>query len=354
MAGTINLALTQQFDVNGDPLSGGRLFFFAASTTTPQDSFQDVGLTLEHPNPLILDSYGRVPMFYLDDGSIKVRLEDDSGLTIFAADNLLVIGPSSGGGGGGGGVDVTTVLATGDIKARFGTGSLTGFCRCNGNTVGSGASSASELADATAEALFKYLWTTPLDIFTSGGGASTKTSANNDWLANKRMALPDLRGRAIVGLDDMGASRAFRLTDTYWGADASTDPTILGDAGGSEQEVLQEANMAPHSHGGTTDDDGAHIHTGTTLGQSQTHTHPTGSGGAFVRNAGGTTPAGSAANNWGTDNNTGVNSVDHTHGFTISSSGSHPHNFTTDNGSGTSTPVRTALPSMTMTFYIKL
>jgi len=33
MAGTINLALTQQFDMDGEPLGGGLLYFFAAGST---------------------------------------------------------------------------------------------------------------------------------------------------------------------------------------------------------------------------------------------------------------------------------------------------------------------------------
>ena len=110
MAGTINLAFTQQFDMDGAPLSGGLLYFFTAGTTTPQSAFQDTGLTIVHPNPIVLDASGRVPMFYLADGFIKIRLTDKNGVTIIAADQLLVIGPSTSTGGGGGGTtpgDVT-------------------------------------------------------------------------------------------------------------------------------------------------------------------------------------------------------------------------------------------------------
>src|SRR5262245_53605124 len=96
MAGTINLALSQQFDMDGKPLSGGLLYFFQAGTSTPQDSFQDTALTIKWPNPIQLDASGRIPMFYLADGNIKIRLADKNGVTIIASDNLLVIGPSGG------------------------------------------------------------------------------------------------------------------------------------------------------------------------------------------------------------------------------------------------------------------
>src|SRR4051812_16588159 len=89
MSGTINLALTQQFDMDGRPLSGGLLYFFVASTTTPQSAFQDTALTIVYPNPITLDASGRVPMFYLADGNIKIRLADKNGVTVIAADNLL-------------------------------------------------------------------------------------------------------------------------------------------------------------------------------------------------------------------------------------------------------------------------
>ena len=136
MSGTINLALTQQFDMDGAPLSGGLLQFFTAGTSTPQTPFQDTALTVAHSNPIVLDASGRVPMFYVSDGFIKIRLTDKNGVVIIAADQLLVIGPSSGGSTGGSTGDVTRQFDTGDIKARYDDKSINGWVRCNGNTIG--------------------------------------------------------------------------------------------------------------------------------------------------------------------------------------------------------------------------
>src|SRR5215472_17929282 len=121
MSGTIPLELTQQLDEFGQPLSGGQLYIIQAGTVaTPQNAYQDQALTIALPNPIVLDSAGRIPQFFLADEQIKVRLQDRYGVVKFVADNLLVIGPSTGGGGGGGGsVDPTTVLQTGDIKVRY-------------------------------------------------------------------------------------------------------------------------------------------------------------------------------------------------------------------------------------------
>ena len=59
MAGTISLSLSQQFNSQGVPLAGGRLYFFQAGTTTPQSAYQDSGLIIPHANPIILDAAGR-------------------------------------------------------------------------------------------------------------------------------------------------------------------------------------------------------------------------------------------------------------------------------------------------------
>lgn len=238
MAGTIpGFSLAQMLDSNGTPLVGGKLYTIQAGTTsTPQTAYQDSGLTLPLPYPIICDAYGRLPQIFLADGSIKLRLTKSNGTQVFALDGVLVVGASSGGGGGSP-VDATTVLATGDIKARYGTGVLAGFVRANGRTIGSSTSGASERANADTEALFEYLWDTDANLSVSTGRG---VSAAADWAANKTITLPDWRGRTLAGLDDMGATAAGRLTATYFGAAATT----LGVAGGLESNNV----ILTHTH----------------------------------------------------------------------------------------------------------
>lgn len=274
MAGSISLSMSQQFDENGSPLSGGLLYFIEAGTTsTPQNAYQDSALSIAHPNPITLDSAGRVPQFYLADGSIKIRLTDSAGVQQLVADNVLVVGPSSGSGGGGS-VDATTVLATGDIKVKYGTGTLSGFVRANGRTLGSATSGATERANADTQALFEYLWGADANLAVSGGRGS---SANDDWSANKTIALPDLRGRVIAGMDDMGNSAASRLTS----GNSGFSTTALGAAGGVEVITLSTAQIPSHTHANTLTDPG-HAHTYTAPGQSPTGVTGGGSGGAIV------------------------------------------------------------------------
>lgn len=51
----------QFFDNNGVPLSGGKLFSYAAGTTTPQTTYTSITGVTAHSNPIILNSAGRVP-----------------------------------------------------------------------------------------------------------------------------------------------------------------------------------------------------------------------------------------------------------------------------------------------------
>jgi len=236
-AGTLpGISMTQQFDSLGKPLNGGKLFLIQAGTTaTPQNCYQDSGLSIAWPNPITLDSAGRIPQLFCADGSIKIRLTNAAGVQQLVQDNLLVVGPS-GGGGGGGSVDPTTIIQTGQIIPMYGTGVLSGFVRANGRTIGSAASGATERANADTQALFVYLWAADANLAVSGGRGA---SAVADWSANKTITLPDFRGRVVAGLDDMGNSAAARLTSSYFGALATT----LGATGGSESTTLTLAQL---------------------------------------------------------------------------------------------------------------
>ena len=82
----------QYLDSNGDPLSGGKLEFFeAGSTTTDQDTFTDEDLTPgnENPNPVILDSSGRSPTaIFLQQKSYNVRLLTSADVVVWPRDNV--------------------------------------------------------------------------------------------------------------------------------------------------------------------------------------------------------------------------------------------------------------------------
>jgi microcystin-dependent protein len=55
--------------------------------------------------------------------------------------------------------------------------------------------------------------------------------------------LPDLRGRAVAGLDNMGGSAASRLTSTVL-----TASNTLGATGGTQTHTMTSAEMPSHTH----------------------------------------------------------------------------------------------------------
>jgi hypothetical protein len=340
--------MTQQFNPLGQPLSGGKLYGIQAGTvSTPQNFFQDLGLTLPWPNPITLDVAGRVPQILCADGLIKIRLTDAAGVVMLSADNIIVVGSSTGGGGGGA-IDATTILQTGDIKPRYGTGGHTGWVRANTKTIGSAISGATERANADTQALFQYLWATDANLVVIGGRGSTSLA---DWNANKQMTLPDGRGVVLAGLDDMGNTAAGRLS-TYFGAG-----TVLGTIGGAQSHTLsstEQASMSFSASTGGASNDHAHAFSGTTDGENVGHTH-----GYSAAVGGNTGPLSGSANVYfggNTAANTGGESNGHVHTFSGGTGGRNADHTHTVSGTvaGGGQPHAIVQPTMVVTIYIKL
>jgi microcystin-dependent protein len=320
-AGTVpGFSLVPQFDLTGKIAPGCRLYVIQAGTvSTPQNAYQDSGLTLLQPNPMLCDASGRLPQWFVSDGNIKLRLTDKNGVQIFNQDGLLVVGASSGGGGGSP-VDPTTILATGDIKVAYGTGILSGFVRANGRTIGSSTSGATERANADCQSLFVYLWGADANLAVSGGRG---VSGAADWAANKTIALPDARGRVIAALDDMGNSAAGRLTSSYFGAG-----TTLGATGGAESVTLALAHI-PIGINSSNASQAISVTSLSNVTQNAVYiSYPNaGGGGTIVLNSG---PINAPATS------TGNNSIS----VTSTNTGGNPH--------------RTVQPTLLATYYIKL
>ena len=85
-------AAAQFFDNNGNPLSGGKLYTYAAGTTTPLASYTTSAGNVPHTNPIIFDSAGRVPggQIWLTDGSVdyKFLLETSFNVLVGTFDNI--------------------------------------------------------------------------------------------------------------------------------------------------------------------------------------------------------------------------------------------------------------------------
>ena len=81
----------QFFDNNGVILSGGKIYTYAAGTTTPQATYTSAAGTTPHANPIVLDSAGRVPggEIWLTDSLVyKFVIETSTAILIGTYDNI--------------------------------------------------------------------------------------------------------------------------------------------------------------------------------------------------------------------------------------------------------------------------
>ena len=133
-------------------------------------------------------------------------------------------------------VNGANLVPTGTVSAFAGSSAPTGYLLCDGTAVNR----------TTYADLFGVI----SDTYGVGDGSTT-------------FNLPDLRGRVIAGLDNMGGNSANRLTNPT-STTNSIDGDGLGNTGGHETHQLIEAELAEHSHtipiqqnaGGNTPRDG--------------------------------------------------------------------------------------------------
>jgi microcystin-dependent protein len=277
---TVNLssfagAGSQFFDNSGVPLAGGLIYTYLAGTTTPLVSYtSSTGLTA-HPNPIVLDSAGRINEVWVAEGTnCKFVLKTSTNVLIGTYDSLFPIAslPVSIYNGGTGATTAegarinlglgTFLVPTGSLIMWPSVAIPTDWKLCNGDAI----------SRTTFATLYSLIGTT----FGVGDGTTT-------------FNLPNYKNRMPYGADTVA----------------------VGATGGSADAIV-----VSHTHTATsTVTDAGHTHTfsATTSGQSVQHTHPMT---AFLGNLGGTSNAyvgdSSGGGSAGT-RDTGVNSVDHTH-----------------------------------------
>lgn len=90
-------AAAQFFTNSGVPLTGGKLYTYAAGTTTPQTTYTSSSGGTAHANPIILDSAGRVPggEIWLSAPPYKFVLNTSTDVLIATYDNISGIGAAS-------------------------------------------------------------------------------------------------------------------------------------------------------------------------------------------------------------------------------------------------------------------
>ena len=90
-------AAAQFFTNSGVILSGGKLYSYAAGTTTPKATFTSSSGNTNHTNPIILDSAGRVPggEIWLSAPPYKFVLNTSTDVLIATYDNITGIGAAA-------------------------------------------------------------------------------------------------------------------------------------------------------------------------------------------------------------------------------------------------------------------
>jgi hypothetical protein len=80
----------QFFTDNGLPLSGGKLYTYAAGTSMPQVTYTSYSGSTPQTNPIILNSAGRVPNgeIWLTSAAYKFLLNDSTDVLIATYDNI--------------------------------------------------------------------------------------------------------------------------------------------------------------------------------------------------------------------------------------------------------------------------
>ncbi len=174
----------------GVPLSGGKVYTYAAGTTTPQATYTDYTGATPNSNPIILDSRGEAAI-WLGAATYKFRLADANDVEIWTVDYISA--PTSG---------VSPVLSGNVIIdsdtpgpalkiTQTGTGpvlrvqdsadpDVTPFIVDNSGNVGIGTATPSAQLEATGAVKLGSLTltTSPLPVASGGTGLTTLTADN--------------------------------------------------------------------------------------------------------------------------------------------------------------------------------
>lgn len=95
MTGTVApYAKVQYLDQNGKPYAFGKIFTYAAGTSTPLATYTDSTLSVANTNPVILDAAGRADI-WIGTAAYKFVLQDTFNDIIWTEDNLNANGPTN-------------------------------------------------------------------------------------------------------------------------------------------------------------------------------------------------------------------------------------------------------------------
>ena len=333
---------TQYLDGGGSPLNAGKVYIGDVNTdpvANPKAIFSDRELSVPLANPQTLDSNGRATNKIWTDGKFSIQVnnsaevqqfqeldngETTTGATIIALDSVVGADTITASGG-------ITVYTSNQQFVFVAALENTGAVTLNVDSIGAkdivrNLSNPIVAGDFAAGASIIVIYNEGNDNFewvnqlvldpippVTAVGAVTDfagTTAPNLWIllfgqdisrttfselfaeigttygvgdGSTTFGLPDCRGRVTAGQDDMGGVSADRLTNTAAGG---VDGDVLGGAGGEEDHVQIEAELAAHTH---TSIAGASVQSNVAGANNQNHAN-------VSTSAGGSTGSSQAAN----------------------------------------------------------
>lgn len=359
-------AVQQYLDQNGKPLSSGSVTYYVPNTNTLKPIWQDAAEATPWANPITLDAAGRGPNTtgIYGEGSYDQLLKDKN-------NNVIWRRPTAASGGStpsptGDGEVVGTVKAWAGFVAPasyfFAAGQevsratysnlLTTITLVQNVTCSSGSNVITSLADASQLGLNTAVEAACLP---AGAKVVSKTSTTATLTANAVSSqttsatfypwgngngtttfnIPDLRGKAPIGRNNMNGTASIVLNSTYF----LTDPNGLGVNGGLQFSQLIQPNVPAYTPTGsisvTLNDPG--------------HVHPVNipsPGSIIAGQGGGTFNAFTSTGGVGVTN--AFTATTNVTGITVSS-----QTFTGSGNGGSSTPFSNIPPSITLNWIIK-
>lgn len=281
-------AVSQYFDNNGNPLSGGTVTTYVVGTSTLKTTWRDANEVTPNANPVILDAGGKAIIYGA--GNYRQVVKDRNGNLIWdAVTSAFGMGAATQIGDGN---SVGTILSWSGLVALaryvftygqelsrvtyatlYGVVTLSTTVNCtSGSNILTGLSDTSQIRLASPVEISCVAGGTTVVSVNSSSSVSLSNNANvtvsataiffpyGNGNGTTTFNVPDLRGRVLPGRDNMGGSVASRLTTAYYG---SQNPDTLGAAGGGQSQVLVPGNLPAYTPAGTivtTSTQGAHAH----------------------------------------------------------------------------------------------
>jgi len=210
----------QFFDANGQPLVGGKVYTYAAGTTTPLATYTDASGASANTNPIILDGRGECNLWFSAATMYKIKLTDSTGVEIYSVDDVTNTGYVSGG----------TIVDTSIVNSTIANTAISGSAISGGsiNNVVIGATTPTSATFTTFSGAWASLpaGTRMLFVQTAAPTGWTKITTDN----NKAL-------RVVSGTAGTGGSVPFTT--------AFTSQTINGTVGDTTLDITQ---IPSHTH----------------------------------------------------------------------------------------------------------